>query len=83
MAEQKNTFHLIIATVGEARFDGQVLSATFPGSEGAFEILPHHEPFVATLTKGEVIVWTTNGSYNIPIDGGVLEHSGDHTVVLL
>ena len=79
-----NTFHLIIASVGEQRFDGAVLSATLPGSEGVFTLLPHHESFVSTLKAGSIRVRTTiHGDQDFPIDGGVVEFSGNRATVLL
>lgn len=82
--EHPNTFHLIIASVGEQRFDGAVLSATFPGTSGVFTILPHHESFVSTLKEGNIRVRTTiDGDKDFAIAGGVIEFSENRAVVLL
>ena len=79
-----NTLHLIIASVGEKLYDAAVLSATFPGTEGAFTVLPHHEAFVSILKAGTIKVRTTiDGDKDFPIDGGVLEISDNRAVVLL
>lgn len=84
-----NTFHLVIASVGETRFDGQAASATFPGSAGEMTVLAHHEPFVTTLKKGTIRVDEgTEGSvragrHMFEIEGGVLEVSGNRAVALL
>lgn len=83
-SEHPNTLHLIIASVGEQRFDGAVISATFPGTDGAFTILPHHESFVSTLKAGNIRVRTTiDGDQDFAIDGGVIEFSENRAVVLL
>jgi F-type H+-transporting ATPase subunit epsilon len=83
MAE-KNTFHLVVASVGETRFDGRAASATLPGSAGEFTILPHHEPFVTTLKKGTILVQSGSGEpAKFDIESGVLEVSGNRAVVLL
>ncbi|KKW31012.1 MAG: H+transporting two-sector ATPase delta/epsilon subunit, partial [Candidatus Kaiserbacteria bacterium GW2011_GWC2_52_8b] len=74
MAEQQ-TFHLVIASVGETRFDGDVYSATVPGSEGQFTVLAHHEPIVTTLTSGIITVKTKDGEKKFSIDNGVVECS--------
>ncbi len=82
MATQ-NTFHLIVASVGESRFDGAALSATIPTTAGEITVLPHHEPLVATLKPGKITVRESLGNKEIPVDGGVLEISGNRAVVLL
>lgn len=83
MADHPNTFHLVIASVGETRFDGAAVSATLPGAAGELTILPHHEPLVTTLKSGKVTVKTTLDSKEFDVDGGVLECSGSRVVVLL
>ncbi len=83
MAEQK-TFHLIIASVGETRFDGPALSATLPTTGGEITVLPHHEPLVATLKPGPIPVRETLGNpKSFPVESGVLECSSNRVVVLL
>lgn len=78
------TFHLVIASVGETRFDGQVLSATLPGQEGEFTVLAHHEPFVTTLKAGHVTVREDDKQpLTFDIEGGVVECSNNRAVVLL
>lgn len=84
MAEYPNTFNLIIASVGETRFDGPALSATLPASAGEVTILPHHEAFVTTLKPGSITVKIQGGeTREFPIEDGVLECSGNRVVVLL
>ena len=79
-----NTFHLVIASVGETRFDGPAASATFPGSDGELTVLAHHEPFVTTLKKGSIMVRESAGEQKaFPIENGVLEVSNNRAVVLL
>lgn len=84
-----NTFHLIIASVGETQFDGPALSATIPTTGGEITILPHHEPLVATLKAGSITVRlpgqgeTLGGPKDFPVTSGVLECSGNRVVVLL
>ncbi|OGG57315.1 hypothetical protein A2853_02230 [Candidatus Kaiserbacteria bacterium RIFCSPHIGHO2_01_FULL_55_17] len=79
-----NTFHLIVASVGETRFDGPAVSATLPGSAGEFTILPHHEPFVTTLKKGIITVREGAGEpLKFDVEDGILEVSGNRAVVLL
>ena len=84
MDEHPNTFHLVIASVGENRFDGAALSATIPTTDGEITILPDHEPIIATLKPGTLTVRTTLGEpQEFPIEHGVLECSNSNVVVLL
>lgn len=83
MAEHPNTFHLVIASVGNTRFDGAAVSATVPGEAGEFTVLPSHEPIVSTLKKGTITVKTANDTQTFDVESGVLECSGSRVVVLL
>lgn len=77
------TFHLTIASVGETRFDGPVVSATFPGASGEFTVLSKHEPLVTTLKKGVITVRGERDTKKITIENGVLECSNNRVVALL
>lgn len=85
----QNTFHLVIASVGETKFDGPALSATLPGSDGELTILAHHEPLVTTLKPGTITVRlsgegeTLGEPKKFPVESGILEVSGNRAVVLL
>jgi F-type H+-transporting ATPase subunit epsilon len=81
--EHPNTFHLVIASVGEKRFDGAAVSATIPGEAGEFTVLPNHEPIVTTLRKGKITVKTSLDTREFDVESGVLECSGSRVVVLL
>lgn len=79
-----NTFHLVIASVGQSLFDGHAQSVTVPGAAGVMTILPHHEPIVTTLKEGSISVKDETGSVNTyPIESGVLECANNRVVVLL
>ncbi len=83
MAE-RNTFQLVIASVGETRFSGEALSVNLPGESGEMTILPHHEPIVTTLKHGTIIVRDSMGELKkFPVESGVLEVSGNRAVILL
>ena len=77
------TFQLVVSSVGETYFDGQAISATFPGSAGEMTVLAHHEPLITTLKEGTVIVRTEGGVKEFPVRNGVLECSNNRAVVLL
>lgn len=84
MSNVADTFHLVVASVGETRFDGAAASVTLPGASGAFTVLPRHEPFVTNLKTGTVAVKEADGGLKeIEIDGGVFECSPGRAVVLL
>lgn len=78
------TFHLTIARVGENLFDGEAVSASFPGVEGTFEVLADHEAFVSELSAGEARVTAAdNTQQRFPIMGGIAEVSHNQATVLL
>lgn len=79
----QNTFHLVIASVGDTKFDAAAESATLPGVDGELTILPHHEPFVTILKKGKIAVRTSGERKEFEIESGVLECSLNRAVVLL
>ncbi len=82
MAE--NTFHLVIASVGETLFDNLAQSVVVPGSAGEMTILPHHEPIVTTLNTGAISVKNQEGTVEkFDIESGVLECANNRVVVLL
>lgn len=77
------TFHLVIASVGETRYDGRAASATLPGQAGELTLLAHHEPIVTTLKPGVITVRDESGEKKFNIENGVLECSDNRVVVLL
>ncbi|MEQ9405418.1 MAG: ATP synthase F1 subunit epsilon [Cyclobacteriaceae bacterium] len=65
---------LEIVTPDEKVFEGEVLSASFPGSDGSFQILNGHAPLVSTLGKGDIkYQQDKKEEVHIMIDGGVVE----------
>lgn len=79
------TFHLTIANVGENLFDGDAVSVSLPGVEGAFTVMAGHEAFVTPLKSGVALVKTADGtetSYTLH-PGGIAEVSGGQATVLL
>lgn len=79
------TFHLTVARVGENLFDGDAQSVSLPGTEGTFEVLAHHEPFVSGLRAGEVRATGVDGSiHRFHIDhSGIAEVSANQATILL
>ena len=78
------TFHLRIASVSEARFDGEAESVTLPGAGGEFTVLAHHEPLVSTLKAGEIRIRDAKGgAHTVAVQSGVVEISGNQAIVLI
>ena len=48
--------YLEIYTPDKKVFEGEVTSATFPGSDGTFQVLNDHAPLISTLGKGDIRV---------------------------
>ncbi len=65
---------LEIVTPEEKIFEGEVVSATFPGSDGSFQILNDHAPIVTTLAKGDIkYKQEKQKEVHMLVDGGVVE----------
>lgn len=78
------TFHLVVASVGETKYDAPATSVQVPGTGGVLTVLANHEPLVTTLKKGIITVSDERGEHtNFEIEDGVLEVSGNRVVVLL
>ncbi|MCC5928952.1 MAG: ATP synthase F1 subunit epsilon [Cyclobacteriaceae bacterium] len=73
---------LEIITPDKMVFKGEVVSATFPGSKGSFQILKNHAPIISALDKGALIYDTGQFKKKIFIGGGMLEMQKNHIIVL-
>ena len=74
--------YLEIVTPDQKVFEGEVLSATFPGSDGSFQILNHHAPLLSTLKKGTIVYKDKKNEYDVTVDGGVVEVLNNKVIVL-
>jgi F-type H+-transporting ATPase subunit epsilon len=74
--------YLEIYTPDEQVFEGEVLSASFPGTDGSFQILNNHAPLVSTLGKGTVVYKDKKNEFEVTIDGGVVEVLNNRVIVL-
>jgi len=63
-------------------FEGEVTSATFPGSQGIFQVLENHAPIISSLAKGTLIYVNEDGSHSLQVDGGVVEVLKNKIIVL-
>lgn len=73
---------LEIITPDRTVYNGEVESATFPGTLGTFQVLNNHAPLISTLLKGPMSYVNDDGSHNFDIDGGVVEVLNNKITVL-
>lgn len=73
---------LEIITPDKKVFKGEVVSVTFPGVSGSFQVLENHAPIVSALNKGILKYQSENGDQEVEIDGGVVEVNNNKVIVL-
>lgn len=74
--------YLEILTPEKKVFEGNVVIATFPGSDGSFQVLDNHAPLISLLKEGLVEYKSKEGSNSLRITGGVLEVLKNKVVLL-
>ena len=74
--------HLEIITPDRKVFEGEVVSAQFPGSAGSFEVLNNHAPMIAALREGDIVLTGASGREAVRIEGGVVEVLRNNVIVL-
>ena len=74
--------HLEIITPDKMVFEGEVVSATFPGALGTFQVLNGHAPLISTLQKGKLVYKNDAGQHSMVVDGGVVEVLNNNIIVL-
>lgn len=75
--------YLEIVTPDQKVFEGEVESATFPGTKGSFQVLANHAPLISTLANGKITyVRKTEGSKQLNVEGGVVEVLNNKVTVL-
>ena len=75
--------NLQIITPDRQVFSGEVAAATFPGSEGQFQVLNDHAPLVSTLGLGSIVIEEAGSKkQSFSIDGGVVEVLNNNVLVL-
>lgn len=74
--------YLELVTPDKKVFEGDVISGTFPGSNGGFQVLKNHAPLISSLGKGDVVIKTQNGEETFTVNGGVVEVLNDKVIVL-
>ncbi|GAB3327103.1 ATP synthase F1 subunit epsilon [Marivirga atlantica] len=74
--------YLEIITPEKEVFKGSVHSATFPGSDGAFQVLTDHAPLISSLAKGELSYVQDKSEASMMVEGGVVEVLNNTITVL-
>jgi F-type H+-transporting ATPase subunit epsilon len=69
--------HLEIITPEKKVFEGEVRIATFPGSDGSFQVLDNHAPIISLLKAGVLEYKTKEGATH-----GVVEVLNNKVIVL-
>lgn len=74
--------NLEIITPDKKVFEGEVVSASFPGTDGSFQVLNDHAPLISLL-KGGVVEYKSKNSVNqVKITGGVVEVLKNKVILL-
>ena len=75
-----------IITPDKKIFEGEVISAILPGTDGSFQVLNNHAALISTLGKGNINFVKTFGNkaerVELEVDGGVVEILNNKVTVL-
>ncbi|MFT4833678.1 MAG: F-type H+-transporting ATPase subunit epsilon [Marinoscillum sp.] len=78
--------YLEIVTPDEKVFEGEVESATFPASDGSFQVLADHAPMISTLGTGDIKliqdIDKKTQTIHFKVIGGVVEVLNNKVMVL-
>ena len=74
--------YLEILTPEKKIYEGNVTSATFPGSDGSFQVLDNHAPLISLLKEGIVEYKSKDANATVTITGGVVEVLKNKVVLL-
>lgn len=74
--------YLEILTPEKKIFEGDVTIATFPGSDGSFQVMDNHAPLISLLKEGLVEYKSPEANNSVRITGGVVEVLKNKVVLL-
>ncbi len=74
--------YLEIITPDQKVFEGEVISVSFPGIDGSFQVLNNHAPLVSTLAKGTIEYESKESIDDVVVSGGVVEVLNNRVIVL-
>lgn len=76
--------YLEIVTPDEKIFEGEVVTATFPGTHGSFQVLNNHAPLISIIGRGEVRYMEDKKKEEIlTVEGGVVEVLRSKVILLV
>jgi F-type H+-transporting ATPase subunit epsilon len=76
--------YLEIVTPDTKIFEGEVVTATFPGSDGSFQVLNNHASMISMLGKGDIRYTEEKKREELlSVEGGVVEVLNNRVVVLV
>ncbi|MCB0503989.1 MAG: F0F1 ATP synthase subunit epsilon [Cyclobacteriaceae bacterium] len=75
--------YLEIITPDKRVFEGEVDSATFPGTDGYFQILNNHAALISTLGKGPISYKSKKFDERIEVNRGVVEVLNNRVIALV
>lgn len=73
---------LEIVTPDKKVFEGEVSIATFPGSDGLFQVMNDHAPLISNLVEGNVTYKARSTEESVKISGGIVEVLNNKVIVL-
>ena len=78
-------FNFSLAKVNKIIFEDEVVSVTAPGAAGELTVLAKHSPLITTLREGVVKVRVEKEGElkEFELSGGLLETSGNRTIILV
>ena len=74
--------YLELVTPDKKVYEGKVSVATFPGTDGSFQILNNHASLISSLSKGTLSFQDEDQLHEMTIDGGVVEVLNNEIIVL-
>lgn len=75
--------YLEIITPDKKVFEGEVDSATFPGTDGYFQILNDHAALISTLGKGPISYKSKKIDESVEVNRGVVEVLNNKVIALV
>ena len=63
-------------------FEGNVSIATFPGTDGSFQVMDNHAPLISLLKEGVVEYKSKDANQSLNITGGVVEVLKNKVILL-
>lgn len=74
--------HVSLVTPEAELYSGEVDHVIAPGSEGEFDVLAHHAPFMTTLAEGPVTIVNEGKSRVFQVRGGFADVNEDGMTIL-